>query len=130
MTVFLSILNQMEIHLVQNRKENCYHDHITFNVKGNENTVFSVYHAYSLETGPGDFRHHGEPIQGRTETRQTPPRYDTEAFKMPHYAETEVRAQKLPNTCNFCLFWLDRTISHFTLRTLCYFLLNLIRVYR
>ena len=27
-TVFLSILNQMDFHLVQNRKENCHHDHI------------------------------------------------------------------------------------------------------
>ena len=27
-TVFLSILNQMEFHLVENRKENCHHDHI------------------------------------------------------------------------------------------------------
>ena len=35
--------DQMEIHLVQNRKENCDHDHITFNVKGNGNIVFSVY---------------------------------------------------------------------------------------
>ena len=42
-TVFLSILNEMEFHLVQNRKENCHHDHIPFNVKGNGNTVFSVY---------------------------------------------------------------------------------------
>ena len=32
-TVFLWILNQMEIHLVQNRRENCDHDHIPFNVK-------------------------------------------------------------------------------------------------
>ena len=28
--------------LVQNRKENCHHDHIPFNVKGNRNIVFSV----------------------------------------------------------------------------------------
>ena len=42
MPVFLSILNQMEIHLVQNRKENCHHDHIPFNVKGNGNIFFSV----------------------------------------------------------------------------------------
>ena len=41
-TVFLSILNQMEFHLVQNRKENCPHDHIPFNLKGNGNIVFSV----------------------------------------------------------------------------------------
>ena len=43
-TVFLSILNQIEYHLVQNRKENCYHDHIPLNVKGNVNVVFSVLH--------------------------------------------------------------------------------------
>ena len=42
-TVFFSILNQMEIHLVQNRKKNFYHDHIPFNVKGIGNIVFSVY---------------------------------------------------------------------------------------
>ena len=41
-TVFLSILNQMDFHLVQNRKENYHHDHIPFNVKGNRNIVFSV----------------------------------------------------------------------------------------
>ena len=41
-TDFLSILNQMEIHLVQNRMENCRHDHIPFDVKGNGNVVFSV----------------------------------------------------------------------------------------
>ena len=40
---FLSFLNQMEFHLVQNRKENCPHDHIPFNMEGNENIVFSVY---------------------------------------------------------------------------------------
>ena len=34
--------NQMEFHLVQNRKENCHHDHIPFNVKGIGNIVFSV----------------------------------------------------------------------------------------
>ena len=42
-TVFLSILNQMEVHLVQNRKENCHHDHIPFNMKGNGNIVFPAY---------------------------------------------------------------------------------------
>ena len=41
-TVFLSILNRMEIHLVQNRKENCHCDHIPFNVKGKGNIVLSV----------------------------------------------------------------------------------------
>merc|ERR1719154_411927 len=41
-TVFLLIVNQMDIHLVQNRRENCHHDHIPFNVKGNRIRVFSV----------------------------------------------------------------------------------------
>ena len=41
-TVFLSILNQMEFHLVLNRKENCHHDHIPFNGKGIGNIVLSV----------------------------------------------------------------------------------------
>ena len=27
----------------ENRKENCHHDHISFNVKGNGNIVFSIY---------------------------------------------------------------------------------------
>ena len=45
MTVFLSILNQMEFHLIQNRKENRYHDHIPFNLKINGNIVFSVQYA-------------------------------------------------------------------------------------
>ena len=42
-TVFFSILNQMEFHLVQNRKENSHHDHILFNVKGIGNKVYSVW---------------------------------------------------------------------------------------
>ena len=33
----------MEFHLAQNRKENCHHDHIPFNVKGIGTIVFSVY---------------------------------------------------------------------------------------
>ena len=35
-------LNQMEFHLVQNRKENCPRDHTPFNLKGNGMLVFSV----------------------------------------------------------------------------------------
>ena len=38
----LNFLNQMEFHLVQNRKENCHHDHIPFNLKGIGILVFSV----------------------------------------------------------------------------------------
>ena len=30
----------MEFYLVQIRKENCHHDHIPFNLKGNGNTSF------------------------------------------------------------------------------------------
>ena len=41
-TVFFSILNQMEFHSVQNRKENSHHDHIPFNLNGNRMRVFSV----------------------------------------------------------------------------------------
>ena len=40
---FPSTLNQIEFHLVLNRKENCHHDHIPFDVKRNRNIVFSVY---------------------------------------------------------------------------------------
>ena len=42
-TVFLTILNQMEFHLVTNRKENYHHDHIPFNAKGNGYVVVSVW---------------------------------------------------------------------------------------
>ena len=33
----------MKFHLVQNRKGNCHHNHIPFNLKGNGILVFSVY---------------------------------------------------------------------------------------
>ena len=42
-TVFLSISSQIEFHFVQNRKENCHHDHIPFNLKGNGTRVFSMH---------------------------------------------------------------------------------------
>ena len=42
-TVSLSILNQIEFHLVQNQNENCYHDRISFNLKGYVSIVFSEY---------------------------------------------------------------------------------------
>ena len=52
---FLSILNQMKFHLVQNRKENCHHDYIPFNVKV-KYIFFSVHwvippHDFSFSTG-------------------------------------------------------------------------------
>ena len=34
--------DQIEFHLVQNRKENCPYDHFPFNVKGSGNIVFSL----------------------------------------------------------------------------------------
>ena len=40
---FFSFLNQMEYDLVQNQKENCHHDHIPFNLKGNGNVFFRVF---------------------------------------------------------------------------------------
>ena len=40
--VFLSILSEMEFYFVQNRKENCHHDHIPLNLKENGYMVFSV----------------------------------------------------------------------------------------
>ena len=59
-TVLLSILNQMEFHLVQNRKENCHYDHIPFNVKGNGRIVFSVRISPPLDvpTIAIAYRHH------------------------------------------------------------------------
>ena len=50
-TVFLSIFNQMESHLVPNQKENCHHDYIPLNVKGIGNMVFSVQRIDVRETG-------------------------------------------------------------------------------
>ena len=44
-TVFLSILNEMDFHLVKNRKENCHHDQTPFNMKGNGILVFSVHYS-------------------------------------------------------------------------------------
>ena len=47
-TVFLSILNTNGIRFgSENRKKNCHHDHLTFNVKENGNTVLSVAAANS-----------------------------------------------------------------------------------
>ena len=67
-TVFLSILNQVEFYLVLNRKENCPHDHIPFNLKGNGIIVFSVYPIIQKHPGPG-----GETPAGRV-GGEAPPR--------------------------------------------------------
>ena len=48
-TVLLSILNQMEFHLLQNRKENCHQDYNPFNLKGNGIRIFSVWHSPILQ---------------------------------------------------------------------------------
>ena len=81
-TVFLSILNQMEIHLVQNCKENCHHNHIPLNLKGNWNQVFSVCFAGAGKaTSAGRetdvSRHHGTPWS----TPQALQYYGIEGFK-------------------------------------------------
>ena len=41
--LLFSILNQMDCHLVQIRKENCHHHHISFSLKENKNLFFGVY---------------------------------------------------------------------------------------
>ena len=74
-----NFLNQMEFNLVQNRTENCHHDHIQFNAKGNGNIIFSVHlHTHRLDKNTairriavretGVSRHHRGSIQGRSET--------------------------------------------------------------
>ena len=41
---FESKFNELEYHLVQNRTENCHHDHIIpFNLKGNGNLFLQVH---------------------------------------------------------------------------------------
>ena len=40
--VFFSILNQMELYLLQNLNENGHHDHIPFDLKENENLILWV----------------------------------------------------------------------------------------
>ena len=60
-TVFLSILNQMEIHLVQNRKENCPHDHTPVNVKGIGSIVVSVQNLIMSSSGADKKRGLGGP---------------------------------------------------------------------
>ena len=67
-TVFLSIVNQIEFHFVQNEMENCHHKHVTFNLKGNRNIVFSVQ-TYSRDTGDGS-RYHAGTIEGFPEKPQ------------------------------------------------------------
>ena len=42
-TVFLSILNQMEFQLVQYQEENCHHDRIPVDLKGSRNLSIWVY---------------------------------------------------------------------------------------
>ena len=92
-TVFLSILNQMELHLVQNPMENCPHDHIPFNVKGNGNIVFTVHQTTFLI------------MVARLKAPLIPPKsrqYGTEGFKMGlqlgfHYATSLSDSQ-----CAFC----------------------------
>ena len=67
-TVFLTILNQMEIHLIQNREENCHHDDIPFNVKGNGNIVFSVWQVFANRMNS---RTGWEKLAAKTSTRSS-----------------------------------------------------------
>ena len=84
-TVFLSILNQIEFHLDQNRKENCHHDHIPFNMKGNGNLVFSVCRSAIFTTTrrimqeTGVSRSHRSPIKDPPETPRKSRQNDTES---------------------------------------------------
>ena len=87
--VSVSDLNQMEFNLVQNRKENCHHEHIPFNLKGNRNVVFSVYNdrPYSY---PRDWRFSA--IVYAQSTTPESPRASQQGFEggpqlIPHYAE-------------------------------------------
>ena len=47
-TVFLSILNKMEFHLVKNKIKNCHQDHIPFNLKVIGNIVYISYYFTSI----------------------------------------------------------------------------------
>ena len=58
-------LNQMDFHLVQNQKENCHHDHIPFNSKGNGIRVLSVKEQAYSHRGT---RHHGGTGEGLPKT--------------------------------------------------------------
>ena len=40
--MFLSILNQMKLYLVQNQNENCHHDHIPLKLEGNVNLFLRI----------------------------------------------------------------------------------------
>ena len=79
----LDFLNQIEFHLVQNRKENCHHDQIPFNLKGNGNIVFSVQTAETTPNRRTFFRGNGASWhhEGRPEISQTSQHYGIEGFK-------------------------------------------------
>ena len=72
-------------------KENCHHDHIPFNVKGNVNIVFlSVKRQPDRKTvtdrliavrETGVSWHHGGPIEGPPETPRTSQHYRIEGIK-------------------------------------------------
>ena len=85
---FLSIFNQMELYLVQNREENYYHDH-------HSNIVFSVYlvpTAGKNSKVTGVSRYHGGIIKDPPETSQRSQHNCFDGFKggpqwLPHYSE-------------------------------------------
>ena len=44
-------LNQIEFHLIHNRKKICHHEHIPFNLKGNGNIVLSDNYTWEKDSG-------------------------------------------------------------------------------
>ena len=77
-TVFLSILDQMDFHLPQDRKENCHHDHIPFNLTGNGILVFSVQTVRRTAVREaGVSWHRGGLIEESPETPRTSRQYGT-----------------------------------------------------
>ena len=88
-TVFLSILNQMEIHLVENRKENCHHDHI-HEFYSDQETGVSRLHMAQLEPN---------------KTPQTPQQYGTKGFKDDlHWVPIMLRGMSLSDVFFPCIF--------------------------
>ena len=84
-TVFLSIFwTKWNSICVQNWKENCHHNHIPFDLKGNGNIVFSVYHphVYSCPRDVPCLGHYRGPIEGPSWTPWISHHYAIEGWNM------------------------------------------------
>ena len=109
-TVFLSILNQMEFHLVQNHKENCHHDHIPLNVKGNRNIVFSVWleklHWSDVQLFERISRHNERLVEGLLDTPRASQRYGIESLPqlLEHHSAMASRPISRTDGAGFCRF--------------------------